>query len=88
MKISRTAPTIVRVETVFGSVTLPDGNTVSFGNFTYKNKACESAGNSAACKTVFGSTIGSVPLRREIALFMPQSFMIDAIREFDVRLLV
>jgi hypothetical protein len=60
VKISKTVPTVVRVETAFGGVSLPDGNTVSFGNYTYKNKACGAASDSTTrtvlINTVFGGS--------------------------------
>jgi predicted membrane protein len=56
--ISSTVPTIVRVTSAFGSATFPDGNTITFGEYTYRNKACGS--DLTNCKrinaeVVFGS---------------------------------
>jgi predicted membrane protein len=56
--ISSTVPTIVRVTSAFGSAVFPDGNMITFGEYTYRNRAC---GNDLTnCKkinadVVFGS---------------------------------
>jgi hypothetical protein len=52
IKVSKDIPTIISIETAFGGVRMPDGNTVSFGNYTYKNKACETAADSVPRKTI------------------------------------
>jgi hypothetical protein len=39
--ISSTIPTLVRVSSAFAGARLPDGNIASFGEYTYRNKACE-----------------------------------------------
>jgi hypothetical protein len=57
VKIPKNVPTIVRVETAFGGVKLPDGNKVAFGNFIYRNKACETATDSAKVNTVRMSVV-------------------------------
>ncbi|MDG5813677.1 hypothetical protein QA601_01170 [Chitinispirillales bacterium ANBcel5] len=39
LKISKDIPTRIKVSAVFASTSLPDGNTISFGDYTYLNPA-------------------------------------------------
>ncbi len=39
IRISREVPTMIKVESAFGGANLPDGNTISFGTYIYKNSA-------------------------------------------------
>ncbi len=41
IKISTGVPTIVKVSSAFGGCRLPDGTMVSFGEYTYRNKAAQ-----------------------------------------------
>jgi hypothetical protein len=62
IKIDRATPTLVKVNSAFAAVKLPDGNVATFGNYLYKNKAYTDAPDSIPRRiielsTVFGNSI-------------------------------
>src|SRR6185369_14429392 len=56
VKIKSSVPTLVRATAAFGAAHLPDGNTASFGEYVYKNKAFNESKPSLNLKvtSVFG----------------------------------
>lgn len=58
VKISSSVPTIVKVSAAFGGARLPDGTMISFGEYTYRNKAAQDTDAVRMIKSsvVFGGT--------------------------------
>lgn len=43
IRINSSIPTLVKVSSAFAGARLPDGNLISFGEYTYRNAACRNA---------------------------------------------